>query len=338
MKKLLLVLLAILLIPVIVYLSGPRAEFETVETSPLNIEFPIRSLDRMIWARESAVDGIKEDNQSQFFWIDSFERTEYSLLYLHGFSASHGEAQPILDNFAKRYRVNAYYPRLYLHGLEDVDVFKHLNPSDLVDSAREAIAIAKSIGHKVIIVSTSTGSTLAACLAAHDPDIAGLICLSPNFDLYDQRTHLLTGPWGKQIFRKMMGGDYRQWNASEEAQKYWTTKNRIEAHIALRDLLDQCMSESTFNSIDIPFYVAYYYKDEENMDKIISIDAIKKYYAFLSTPEDKKQIVAFDDARGHVIGSSIMNPNWASVQTSIFEFVEEKMHLRAVPADPAHMN
>ena len=328
MKKALKILASLIALILVVYLLGPRSKYEKVDNTPLAGSYDIEKLDSIVSLREKAIEGIKPDNQSQFLWADSLNKTEFSVVYLHGFSASHGEAQPILQNLSERFGCNVYLPRLYQHGLEDEDAFVKMTPKGLVDSAREAVKIAKSIGHRTIILSTSTGSTLACYLAANDPDIDGLICTSPNFDLFDGNSRLLVMPWGKQLFRYMMGGDYREWDTNSDAKKYWTTKNRIEGHIALRSLLNQTMNEETFKSIDVPFYVGYYYRDENNMDKIISIDAIKRYSSVLSTDPTQISINAFDNARGHVISSHYMNPNWLDVQNSIFKFCNEVLGMK----------
>lgn len=326
-------LFSLVLILVIVYFSGPKADFKKVDNKLVQIKYPIEDLEYMIDQREAKVEGIKDDNQSQFYWIDSLQKTEYAVVYLHGFSASHGECQPILTNFAERYGCNSYYPRLYKHGLEDVDVMKDLTPKGLMDSAKEAIAIGKSIGEKLIVISTSTGSALAFYLAANDPDIHALISTSPNFDLFDTRSQLLVQPWGKQIFRKMMGSNYRQWEAPDFVNRYWTTKNRIEAHIAIRDLLDQTMKNATFQAITQPVYISYYFKDEDNMDNVISVDAIRRFAKELSTPDSLKMVHPVANAQGHVISSQYMNENWEDVQDSIFVFAEQKLGLRELVKD-----
>lgn len=324
-KKILFTILTLILVLLLVYFLGPTPKFEAFDNAPSTLKFDINTVEAFINEKESKVENIKEDNQSQFVWQDSFKRTEYSMVYLHGFSASHGEAQPILDNFSEKYNCNTYLPRLYLHGLNDVDAFVNLNPKDWVESAKEAIAVAKAIGEKVVIISTSTGSTLAAYLAANDPKIVALINTSPNFDLYDPNSNLLVKPWGKQLFRRMMGSDYREWEATDSIKKYWTTKNRIEAHVAIRSLLNETMTDDIFEKIKQPFYVAYYYKDDENMDKIISIDAIHDFAEHLGTPKNKIELEAFDDGKGHVISSMYMNENWEHVQNEIFDFFEKKV-------------
>jgi len=335
MKLIFKILTVILCLLFLSYFLGPKAKFEKVESTPLELSNNISNIASYVKSKEALISNIKPDNQSQFIWSDSLKKTEYALVYLHGFSASHGECQPILQNLADRYQCNVYLPRLYKHGLDDVDAFVDMTPTGLVDSAREAIAVAKTIGKKLIIVSTSTGCTLGAYLSAFDKDIEGLIMTSPNFDLHDQNSQLLLKPWGKQIFRQMMGGDYREWEATEDINKYWTTKNRIEGHLALRSLLNQTMTEQVFKKIDIPVYVGYYYKSEEEKDMIISVDAIQAFEKSISTDSDKITIAPFASARGHVISSKYMNPNWEEVQTSIFDFCDSTLGMTKKVKDEA---
>jgi len=332
LRKGLLFLIIILLGLLIIYLLGPRTQYEKVNPKPLSeLNIGIDQIQSYVDQQESAISNIKPDNHSQFIWSDKESKTEYAVLYLHGYSASHAECQPILSNFSKNFAVNTYMPRLALHGLDDVDAFENLTPELLVNSAKEAIRVAKTIGEKIIIISTSTGSTLATYLAAHDPTVHGLIMTAPNFDLYDSNSHLMLKPWGKQILKKMVGSDYRTWDTTSEAQKYWTTKNRIEGLIALRSLLNQTMTDETFAKINIPVFVGYYYKNSRSFDKIISIDAIKAFGNKIKTPDAKKVIIPISTAKGHVISSMYMNPEWEAVQRKIFRFSEDKLGLLPVP-------
>jgi hypothetical protein len=154
---------------------------------------------------------------------------------------------------------------------------------------------------------------------------------APNFDLHDSNSHLLLKPWGKQIFKQMMGGNYRTWDTSDEAKKYWTTKNRIEGAIALRSLLDQTMTDETFSKISIPVFIGYYYKNSRSFDKIISIEAIKDFETKINTPKDKIEVIPISTGRGHVITSKYMNPEWEAVQRKIFKFGEDKLKLTPAP-------
>jgi len=332
MKRIFRILVILLIVLIIAFLLGPRVRFEKVNNTPSSLTLELDLVESYVQSKEEKIQDIKPDNQSQFIWVNESEKTDFSVLYLHGYGASHGECQPILENFANRFGCNTYLHRLELHGLNDDDAFENLSPKIMVESAKEAVAIAKNIGHKLIIISTSTGSTLATYLAANDPAIEALIMTAPNFDIHDTNSHLMLMPWGKPLLKKIIGSDYREWDTSSEAKKYWTTKNRIEGLIALRDLLNQTMTEDIFKKIKIPIFVGYYYKDAENFDKIISVDAIKKFGNSISTPAEQKTIMPFSSARGHVISSKYMNKNWEDVQNAIFKFAEDALKMQAQPS------
>ena len=169
------------------------------------------------------------------------------------------EADPIHFEFAKRYGYNMYLPRLAGHGIDDIESFKDLKPNQLVESAKEALAIGQLIGEKVIVMSCSTGSTLSIYLAATQPEnIESMIMYSPNIDLYDPKSQMLLGPWGLPLAKWMGGGDYRSFTLPKGGEQYWTTKYRIEGVLALRDLMNQTMTDENFGKVTQPFYLGYY--------------------------------------------------------------------------------
>lgn len=319
------ILFVILLLLLVTYFLGPKAEYDKVSASPLELNMDVNQLEDFIINREKNTPGIKKNNEAQFIWAHGTkEKTPYSVVYLHGFTATHKEGFPIVQNFAARYDANLYLPRLAQHGLSDVDAMKDLTPNALIDSAREAIAMAKLMGEKVIIISTSTGSSYASYLANGDKDIAAQIMLSPNFAVNDSKAKKITGRWGKQMFKQAMGSDYREWEAKNpKVKEYWQTKARIEGYIAMQAMLDQTMTEETWSKNKVPTFIGYYYKDESAHDQVISIPAINRYIEVAAIPKDKLKVVPFSDAQGHVIGSQFMNDNWQSVQDEIFVFADK---------------
>ena len=113
---------------------GPKVKFEAVNGDPLpELSFGIEAIQAYVDTQESQFSNIKPDNQSQFIWADKTKKTEYAVLYLHGYTASHGEFHPILNNFSRNFRCNTYMPRLALHGLQDEDAFEKLTPKLLID-------------------------------------------------------------------------------------------------------------------------------------------------------------------------------------------------------------
>ena len=167
-------------------------------------------------------------------------------------------------------------------------------------------------------------------LAADDPQIAGLIMYSPNIDLYDSRSFLLTNPWGFQVVRSVLGANYYTFEALVKAQPYWNTKYRIEALIVLKSMIEKTMNEKTFQKIHVPAFVGYYYKDTEHHDDVVSIPRMKEMFEQLGTSKKLKSIVNFPDAGYHVIGSSYWNSNTQPLEDSTALFLRDKMKLQPV--------
>ncbi len=326
-KRIFLWLIILLILFLISFFLGPVVHYDQINPAPFKLEIPLDKIDHYVSEKINVDPRIKPDNEARILWQDSLKKTPFSVVYLHGFEASWAESDPIVKNFAERYGCNTYQSRISLQALNDLDALAEETPVKMIDSAKEAIAIGKLLGEKLIVISCSTGSTYSTYLAASDPAIYAQIMTSPNFDLEDQNSKMLTGPWGKQILRKMIGGNYRSWDANEEIVKYWNDKYRIEGLIALRGLLDQTMTPDIWKKNNTPYFIGYYYKDEQHKDNIISIDAISQFVELSSSDEDAKKVIAFDNAHGHVISSDLMNPNWKDVQDSIFTYVEEVLYM-----------
>jgi len=323
----------VLILLIIFYLAGPKPPSFVIDTQPLSMNnaVNVQSLDSMIFVREQVAD-IKPLNNAHIVWKDSAnkKKTPYSIVYIHGFSASHAEGYPIHEHLAQKFGCNLYLTRLYAHGLNEPEPFLKLRTEEFIQSAKEAIRIGKLLGDSVILMSTSTGSTLSLMLTADDPQVAGLIMYSPNIDLYDSRSFLLTKPWGLQAVRSVLGANYYTFEAPVEAQPYWNTKYRIEALIVLKSMIEKTMNEKMFQKIHVPVFVGYYYKDAEHHDDVVSIPRMKEMFEQLGTSKKLKSIVNFPDAGYHVIGSSYWNSNTQPLEDSTALFLRDKMKLEAV--------
>jgi len=107
---------------------------------------------------------------------------------------------------AKQFGCNMYLARLSEHGSDTTDELINMTATSLWDSAKEAYAIGKQLGEKVILMGTSTGGTVALELASNFDDVAGLILYSPNIAINNPSAFLTNNPWGLQIARLVMGG------------------------------------------------------------------------------------------------------------------------------------
>lgn len=168
-------------------------------------------------------------------------------------------------------------------------------------------------------------------LAAEYPDdVYGLINLSPNVALRDPAAFLLNDPWGLQIARMVMGGNYREWIPDPERAKYWNGKYRLESLTQLEELVESSMTEETFAKIKQPTLTLFYFKNEKEQDTEVSVSAMLKMNAQLATPDSLKVMVSMPKAGAHVIGSSIVSKDVEGVYREIEKFTIEKLHLKPI--------
>lgn len=326
MKRIKRFFLIVILLAIIAYLLGPKPPKPELNKDLPSLSASIANIESFIEKKE-AVLSIKPDNESRLFWAnDSLkERTNYCVLYLHGFSASWFEGHPAHERFAQYFGANLYVPRLYDHGLVTEDPLIDMTPDKLYASAKEALMVARSLGRKVVIMGTSTGGTLGLKLAADFPEyVDGLILYSPNIKVKKSSMVLLSKPWGLQIARKVMGGKYRITNDNIESEdcQYWNYKYRVEALVYLQQLLDATMIKETFNQVTVPVFLGYYYKDDNNQDQTVSVDAMLDMFDELGTLPNQKVKKAFPEAGDHVIACELTSGSVEEVIAETIRFGE----------------
>jgi pimeloyl-ACP methyl ester carboxylesterase len=326
MKKILRILAMSLLVLGIAYAVGPRPKFEKVPPTIATFTVPLSQLESYVAGKEQKVQ-IKPDNHARIVWADSVRQTEYAFVYLHGFSATQEEGNPLHRNMAHRYGANLYLARLPMHGEVNPDAFQNMSPKALIEGAQEAIAIGKVLGKKVILIGCSTGGTLGLYLAQNDPNIHALMLYSPNIDIADPASELLTGPWGQQIAKTASSGLYHRWDADTAQQAYWSTTYRIEGLCAVKALVEQTMVPATWAAVKQPVFMGYYYKDADHQDPVVSVDAMHTCFDQLGTPANQKQKVAFPDVAAHVICGRLFSKDIPSVEAKSYAWVEATLGL-----------
>lgn len=308
---------------IVIYFLGPKPPKPVLSDILPNVA-SINTLDASI-AEMEAAHKIKPNNEAKIIWADSSKtQTEYAIVYLHGFSASQMEGDPVHQNIAKQFHCNLYLARLAEHGIDTTEDLINLTAENYWESAKLAYAIGKAIGKKVILMSTSTGGTLALQLAANYPEIAGLILYSPNIEVYNPSAPLLNNPWGLQIGRTVLKSKYVDIKYKDSAYpKYWNSHYRIEAVVALQNLLEATMTEATFKKIHQPTLTLYYYKDEANQDNVVKVSAIQKMMQQIATPSNLKMEMAMPNTGNHVIASPIVSKDIISVEKATAKFMQE---------------
>ena len=327
LKKILIGFLCILGVLVITYVLGPKVATPSLDTSLPELALGLEALEEMIQKREKGNANIKKDNEARIVWYDSVpKKTEYSIVYLHGWSASQGEGDPVHVQTAKKFGCNLFLPRLSGHGLREKEPMLDLTADDLIASAKEAIAIGKLLGEKVILMGTSTGATLALHLASGNPDIAALILYSPNIEIFDSSSKLLSKPWGLQLAKKVKGSNYHSFVPDSDLKaQYWTTEYRLEALTHLQALMDATMTSNTFGKVEQPVFLGYFYKNDSIQDKVVSVPAMLEMYDDLGTAPAKKSKMAFPEVGDHVMASYITSKDVEAVQKATNAFLREQV-------------
>jgi pimeloyl-ACP methyl ester carboxylesterase len=209
MKKFLKWFAIVILVVLLIYNLGPAPSKPDFNLAQTTLPASLTELENQINSEEMAVKGIRPDNQARIVWADTArkEKTKIAFLYLHGFSASQAEGDPVHKDLAKNYNANLYLARLAEHGIDNGDsTMINLTADNHYASAEKALAIAEKLGDEVIVIGTSAGGTLTLFLASRHPEIKAIILYSPGVALYDKTALILNKPWGLKIASRVLGG------------------------------------------------------------------------------------------------------------------------------------
>ncbi len=331
MKKNLKWLLGAILVLLIVYFAGPKPAKPDFTVHEFSLPDSLPALEKKINQDEKRVKNIKPDNQARIVWADSSkkEKTKLAFLYLHGFPASWAEGYPVNIDLAKKYHANLYLSRLAEHGIERGDsTMIDLTADKWEASAEEALAITKKLGDEVIIIGTSGGAALTLFLTSRHPEIKAIVLYSPCIRLYDKAGAILIKPWGLQLARLIKGSPVvKDVSTSETHARYWDLHYRLEGVQALVNLYSNALNREVFGQIKCPVFMGYYYKNEEEQDKVVSVPAMLKMFDELGTPSGLKQKEAFPNAGAHVISSSYRSKDWQGVEKETEKFLSDIVKL-----------
>ena len=317
-----------LLVAVLVvgYMLGPAAHPDGIKEELIKLDPDLIKLEQSIADSEGKAN-LRSDNEARIVWADSLHKvkTPFSLVYIPGFTASWAEGDPIHKQLAKRFGCNLYLARTHEHGVDSPDALKGLTPANYAGSAERALAIGKALGDKVILIGTSAGGMLSLYLAARHPEIYGLVLYSPCIEVANPALKLATRPWGRQILERAVGGEHvvNTTYTSGRAQ-YWFPQYHINGLITLQSMIDQFMTPEQFAKVKQPLFMGYYYKNEENQDKVVSVAAMLDMYEALGT---NKQKMAFPNAGEHVIASHFTSGDLDGVYRATETFMTDVLKM-----------
>ena len=312
--------LVIALFLALVYFLGP------VEDAELTAEFDESQLeagvDAYLAAREAAFDDITPGVEKQVIWAGAPEaETEWAVLYIHGFSASAQEIRPVPDRVAEALGANLVFTRLQGHGRTGEALAEATVAGWMADLA-EALAVARKVGEKVLVISTSTGGTLAAAAALDkqlSKDVAALAFVSPNFGINNSAASLLTLPAARYWLPPLVGRERSFEPANEGQATYWTTTYPSVAVLPMAALVKEVVALD-FSATKIP--ALFWYSEEDQVVVPEATKAVAKAWGgphYVVHPLMKEG----DDPFAHVVAGDIMSPNQTQLAIDgIVYFVE----------------
>ncbi|WP_170400033.1 alpha/beta hydrolase [Ruegeria arenilitoris] len=299
-------LLVLIVLGGVIYVFGPR---EQVDLHP---RFDPRKFGEGVQvyfeSTESTFDDIVPGVQKRVIWQDGFkeQRTPVSVLYVHGFSASSEEIRPVPDRVADALGANLVYTRLQGHG-RDGSAMGEATATGWMQDMAEGLAAARAVGDKVVVMSTSTGGTLAAA-AALDPelsrDIAAMIFVSPNFGVNTPGAWLPGLPWARAWLPLVMGEERDVSGVDPELNTYWTSVYPWEAVVPMTVLVETVYA---LDVSDAQVPALFWFSDD---DQVVRPDRTHKVAESWGGPSTVNLVTMGpgDDPASHVIAGRLMSP------------------------------
>lgn len=288
----------------------------------------LHKLDTYLDNQESQLN-LKEGTKAKIIWNSQEpKQTEYAIVYLHGFRASHPEGDPVHKTVAKTFECNLFLSRMEEHGIKSEYPLLNLTKEKMIRSARFAFEIGRRIGKKVILMGTSTGGSLALYLAskpAYQKDIASLILYSPLIDFYGISTKFLTNKLSRKALAIIPGKKHliKTKNTTFAEDKIWNKRYALAGALELGAFVENNMTTSLFKEVSHPTFVGYYYKNKDNQDNVVSVSAIKKMAQNLGTRTELLHISNFPEANNHVICSSLVSKSVDDVIDNTCRFLKD---------------
>src|SRR5688572_1665613 len=108
----------VLLLLIIIYFLGPRPAHPNYSNNLPEVPSDLVELENFVRSNESKHQ-LKPDNEARIIWYNDStkNKTTRSFVYLHGFSASQEEGDPIHTQLARTFGGNLYLARIAGHGI-----------------------------------------------------------------------------------------------------------------------------------------------------------------------------------------------------------------------------
>ncbi len=287
------------------WVFGPR-ENVTINAS-LDESVIGEDVDAYLAGREARYADVRESAAKEVVWAfpQSKARTPVALVFVHGFSASKGEVRPLPDLAAQQLQANLFFTRLTGHG-RDSGAMAEPSVQDWFHDVQEAIAVGEQLGEKVVLVTVSTGGTLAALAATH-PELKdrvdGVVFISPNFKLNNSTAWMLTAPFAETLVPMLVGAERGFEPKNELHAEFWTERYPTVALLPMAAAVKSAQAANYYN-VTIP--ALFIFSDDDQIVDHAMTRAIEEKWA---GPTTIINVDDSDDEQNHVIAGDAMSPS-----------------------------
>lgn len=224
---------------------------------------------------------------------------------------------------ARALGANLVYTRLKGHG-RDGPAMAEATASGWMEDMAEALAVARRVGDRVIILSTSTGGTLTALALPEEmaQGVVGAVLVSPNFRVNNVAAPMLTWP-GVRLWARYVAGAER---ASEPRNTlhsdYSTLRYPIEGVLPMAAAVKAARAVR-YEAIKIP--ALFIFSDE---DQVVDASVTRAVLSRWGGPVEvyQPQLQPGDDPYAHVVAGDMLSPSQnAPVAKRIITWVREQL-------------
>ena len=264
---------------------------------------PLAELEGWLAGREATVPGLRPGCEKRVTWAGPPERTPWSVVYIHGFSASRRELSPYPERVAEELGANFHGGRLTGHG-QDGSAMGQATLRDWRVDVAEALAIGRAIGDRVLAISCSTGGTLLTLALAAGEQAAGAVMISPNFGVRMRRLQAvldapLASRWGPLLIRREVGAP------TIDTTGVWTPRYPVRAYAPMAEAV-RAVRRADLDAIRVPALFAY-----SDADRVVDAGLTTVVTRRWSAPV--RRIVLHpgpgDDPMAHVMAGDVKSPS-----------------------------
>lgn len=285
----------------------------TTNTHALDIN-QLTEIENQLSESEKRFDDIILGTEKSIRWFQGKKtQAEFAIIYLHGFSASRQELHPVVDLVADELSANVFYTRLQGHG-RSANAMAQSSVEGWKRDVQQAYTIGQQIGKKVLLISTSTGGTLATWLISQNepPRVHANIMVSPNFGVSSLSAGLLKWPWGLKLAKWINGDSYSFEPNSEFQAKYWTERYPLDAVVPMVKLVDE-VTELDKSNVSIPQLIIYSPKDQViKPEKVLSTAK-----QFINSDVSLQPFTDSQDPSQHVLAGDALSPSSTNKMVSL---------------------